>query len=456
MTIDKEGPKYDRIAIIGGGPAGLAAAKALAYEPINFKTIDLYERRDKLGGLWYHHGDKTKLHPSVPSVNQYSREMTSEGALKEDIYTSAIYKYMETNIVYPIMEYNQVYFPRNSRIYPLRQSVLDYIEEYIKSMPESVNFNLNSNIISVEKVNDVWQVKVEDEEVKEYDAVVIANGHFNTPYIPDVPGLKEWNEHLSNTISHSKYYQSPNDYKNKTVLVIGNAASGVDLSTQISTVAKKVYVSVRDKSKLTLKNSLIDYIGMVEEYNHTDKSVITRDGETVNGIDSVIFCTGYFYSFPFLKLDNILTDGRQVQNIYKQIFNIQDPSISFVALLKNFLPMPVSEYQSSLIARVYSGRYKLPNEEEMKEDYEIEMIKKGKGSPFHDFSFPKDIDYCEHLKSLIETQNCLQSGLIGPLWTKEKIYYRSQTKIQKEERLRDLIEHVKQLRKEGKDFSLLN
>lgn len=55
----KQQPLYDRVAIIGGGPTGLAAVKALALEPVKFSKIDLFERRDRLGGLWYHQGDKS-------------------------------------------------------------------------------------------------------------------------------------------------------------------------------------------------------------------------------------------------------------------------------------------------------------------------------------------------------------------------------------------------------------
>ena len=39
--------------------------------------------------------------------------------------------------------------------------------------------------------------------------------------------------------------------------------------------------------------------------------------------------------------------------------------------------MPISESQAALIARVYSGRYKLPPTEEMERDYQLELKEKG-------------------------------------------------------------------------------
>ena len=40
-----------RVAVVGGGPAGIAAARALRKEA-NFDTIVVYERNDHSGGTW--------------------------------------------------------------------------------------------------------------------------------------------------------------------------------------------------------------------------------------------------------------------------------------------------------------------------------------------------------------------------------------------------------------------
>lgn len=44
-------PAYRRIAVIGAGPSGYAAVHALSLEK-KFDTIRVFERRDKIGGLW--------------------------------------------------------------------------------------------------------------------------------------------------------------------------------------------------------------------------------------------------------------------------------------------------------------------------------------------------------------------------------------------------------------------
>jgi cation diffusion facilitator CzcD-associated flavoprotein CzcO len=51
MTLSIQKP-IKRVAIIGGGPGGLAAARALRDEN-SFETITIFERNDHTGGTWY-------------------------------------------------------------------------------------------------------------------------------------------------------------------------------------------------------------------------------------------------------------------------------------------------------------------------------------------------------------------------------------------------------------------
>ena len=43
---------YSSVAVIGAGPSGLSAVKALSEEN-KFPIIKLFERRDRVGGTWY-------------------------------------------------------------------------------------------------------------------------------------------------------------------------------------------------------------------------------------------------------------------------------------------------------------------------------------------------------------------------------------------------------------------
>lgn len=48
-----------------------------------------------------------------------------------------------------------------------------------------------------------------------FDALVVASGHFYLPYIPEVPGLLEFDERFPGRIRHSKHYRNVEDYRDK-------------------------------------------------------------------------------------------------------------------------------------------------------------------------------------------------------------------------------------------------
>lgn len=465
-----------RIAIIGGGPSGLAAAKALHQELVD---IDLYERRDQIGGVWYHGGDKSKLSPSIPSPSLSESIEHTDGTL-----ISSIYKYMETNLHSKLMEFTDVDLNENTPAYPTRQAYLEYLDKYSKLISPSVNVYLNTEVILVRK-NDFWEVEVErrdppnhvdlspvrkaslhsislldstslqetpslqgTSDTTEYDAVVVANGHFNVPFIPDVPGLTTWNK---DDITHSRYFDDPEDYKGFNVLVVGNSSSGLDIAAQLSASSKTVFVSSREPLP---DNDLIKYIQIVETYNYQEKSVRTVDGQTYQ-VDKIVFCTGYFYDLPFLKDPNIITNGLQVHNLYKQVFYIYDPSLVFIALNKNAVIMPLAEAQVALVARAFTGRYKLPDIPSMEEAYKQELKLKGPGRRFHELDYPKDVEYCQELRKILVDNN-LYEGFLPDEWDKKKLDIRGNAKVDKEARMKLVYENIRRLRRDGRPYELLD
>lgn len=51
-------------------------------------------------------------------------------------------------------------------------------------------------------------------------------------------------------------------------------------------------------------------------------------------VDTVVWCTGYSYSFPFLEGSDLLTPplSERVHPLYEQLFHVKHPSLSFVGL----------------------------------------------------------------------------------------------------------------------------
>ncbi len=51
-------------------------------------------------------------------------------------------------------------------------------------------------------------------------------------------------------------------------------------------------------------------------------------------MDTVVWCTGYDYAFPFLEGSGLLTPpvSARVHPLYEQLFHVQHPSLSFIGL----------------------------------------------------------------------------------------------------------------------------
>lgn len=453
---------FKRIAIIGGGPAGLAAAKALALEPASF-SIDLFERRDNIGGLWYYGGDKTKVSPRIPSIDPDDKEILDPNNGFQNRFFSPMYDQLETNLVTRLMKYNKVrdsIFTPETKMYTRRENVLEYIHRYKDTIPSGVNFHFNRNITRLLKEKDEWLLEVEDStsldrETRTFDAVILANGHFEIPYIPDTPGIAEWAKADPKTVTHAKYFTDGAPFRDKNVVVVGGLSSGTDLATQISTVAKSVHVSIKgDPKDYELIREDLQVVPLITEYSHKTKLAKTADGQVLEDIDSIVFCTGYLYSYPFLKQYLEVTDGLQVKDIYAQIFNVDDPSLTFIALPKDVIPMPLSELQAAVVARVFSGRLKLACREERRAAYEKELKEKGSGKSFHSFKTPEDVEYYTKLYNWVNDAGLLDEGLAPSQWGEQRKIDRKNTKADKEVRIAMMLEHAAKLRKKHLVFKL--
>lgn len=53
-----------------------------------------------------------------------------------------------------------------------------------------------------------------------FDALVVASGHYAVPYIPKIPGLKEFAERYPGSVEHSKQYRGPDRYRGKACIII--------------------------------------------------------------------------------------------------------------------------------------------------------------------------------------------------------------------------------------------
>ncbi|KFP64998.1 Dimethylaniline monooxygenase [N-oxide-forming] 5, partial [Cariama cristata] len=100
----------------------------------------------------------------------------------------------------------------------------------------------------------------------------------------------------------------------------------------------------------------------------TETSAIFEDG-TREDIDTVVFATGYSFSFPFLE-GYVKVVENQIP-LYKFMFppDLEKPTLAFIGLIQPLgAIMPISELQCRWATRVFKGLNKLPPQHDMEAD----------------------------------------------------------------------------------------
>ena len=181
--------------------------------------------------------------------------------------------------------------------------------------------------------------------------------------MPDIPGLQSF----PGLVIHSHDYRDTRPFHGKDVVVLGSGNSGIDIALMLAEKTNRVYFSHR---KVPLPGKL-----PVNVEEHSSISTVSADGMVTfedgqqRKVDAMLFCTGYQYSFPFLSDDcKIQVEDNRVTHLYKHIFNIKYPSMSFIGLCNLDCPFPFFSIHARYIVSVLKGKSKLPSEKEMSAD----------------------------------------------------------------------------------------
>ncbi|KAH8819831.1 dimethylaniline monooxygenase (N-oxide forming) [Xylogone sp. PMI_703] len=416
MPLDEAQRKIKSVAIIGAGAAGAVTAAAFKAENY-FERIQVFERRETPGGTWIYDPDpkpELAIHPGgLPLVTDQPLKIPDNlpkvlpPNTQERFSKTPIYESLTTNVPDIAMCFSDTRFPYGPFV--PHHIPRQYIENYFSSHGLDELLVLNTTVEDISKVPSLspaddnrWKLTLRKydhvrhadiwrEEV--FDAVVLANGHYSVPFVPQVKGLKEYTEKFPGRVVHSKYYRSPVQYSAKKVVVIGNSASGHDVTAElVSTAHLPVYQSRRSKSRWDGDEPPpgIAWKPVIREFQ-PDGRIIFDDDTYLDDVDKVIYCTGYLASFPFWNAQN---NGRPLwdYNLNKAVKGywhtfFQDfPTLAIVGLPR-VLTFRSFEYQGIALARLFSGRNtkSLPPLSEM-ERWERERIEESKRrrKKFHD------------------------------------------------------------------------
>ncbi|KAL1968634.1 hypothetical protein VTN77DRAFT_1460 [Rasamsonia byssochlamydoides] len=424
------GPRYRSIAVIGTGPSGVSAVRALHQEKI-FDTIRVFERRDRVGGIW-HYDPVPDVFPAPDAPDSTRREIPSElpqftPPLPEDTTArTAIYDALDSNVGASVMAFTHTPFPeqnsaasieRLGRSNPTRpfRVVAAYLEDLFKDYLHLVSFN--TTVEKVEKKGDKWTLTLrrsgqlrrgQPQEYwwqEQFDAVIVATGHYSVPLVPSVSGLDVAFRAHPSRFEHSKQFRSPDDYVEKKVIVVGGNVSAADLIADLHGLVKgPLYLSQRGKNEALqaawdLPNVEIKPVIKHIETTETGINVEFEDGSKVDDVDKVIFATGYKLSYPFLTPDPVTSNNR-VAGFYQHIFKIGDPSLAIIGQVRAAISFRVYEYQAVAVARYFAGRGKdLPSPQEQ-DLWEVKRLQyKGPSALFHEIK-PDFKEYFDFLREL--------------------------------------------------------
>ncbi|KAK0424772.1 hypothetical protein QR680_008845 [Steinernema hermaphroditum] len=323
------------VAVIGAGAAGLLAAKRCV-EDESFE-VTVFEQTENVGGTWV-----------------YSPEV--------DVHSS-MYEEMSTNIPKEIMFYPGVPLPEGAcdESFVPHQVVRDYLENFSKDVAHLIK--LGHKVEKVDRRDSKWSLTTSSKEglkTEEFDVVFVCNGHYTDPSYPRMT------HQFRGRAIRSHNYRNPREFKGETVAIVGAGFSGMDIALQVAEEAQKVHLLHRSPPKFASLPSNIAECQSLAGVTPDGHGLLLRDGAVLADVDSVIFCTGYNYSFPFFD-DNIVRiaeNGKVVSPLFLHMVHRDHPtSLFFIGIPFYVIPFVLFDYQVKFALSLVKGTAALTEEE---------------------------------------------------------------------------------------------
>ncbi len=352
-----------RIAVIGAGAAGLVTARELSR---GGHDVTVFEQSKRVGGVWVFdplpEDDPMGLNPSKAVF-------------------SSMYDSLRTNLPRDLMAFQDYTFdsaggggddwPR----YPRHTKVLNYLENFAAKFDILDTIRFQRVVSRVEKVAADWMVTSKDAQSGEideqiFDGVAVCNGHYSKPRVPFIAGV----DTFSGKLMHSHNYRCPAAFANKRVVLLGTAASGVDIAREVATVSDQVYWCGNTFTEVSYDSG-----GGVHRYpaplKFDGSAIHFRDAPALENIDHFIYCTGYEYQFPFLETSLVKVENNWVTPLYRDIVAPTDTTLAFIGLPFHVIPFPLFEYQAKWWVNALSGNNSLPS---------VDVMMKGINDKIHE------------------------------------------------------------------------
>ncbi|KAG6452442.1 hypothetical protein O3G_MSEX007636 [Manduca sexta] len=299
-----------------------------------------------------------------------------------------MYSNLRTNLPKPTMEMRGFPLPDGIPSFPPWHIFYEYLQSYAKHFELEKYIKFLHNAVSVRREDDVWKVKYQNVKTgqqfnEEFDYVIVANGHFSKPNMPNILG----EDIFQGTIIHSHDYKTPEPYRGRRVLVIGAGPSGMDIGMDVTHVCSTMFHS--HHSPVNFRTQFPPhYVKKPDVKMFNETGVIFVDG-TFEEIDDVIYCTGFHYDFPFLdETCELNLKPHSVSPLYKYMVNIHQPSMIMIGLVVRACLVVALDAQARYATALIKGNFTLPPHDVMMQEWQRRAdVLQSKGLPMSHIHF---------------------------------------------------------------------
>ncbi|CAH1779942.1 unnamed protein product [Owenia fusiformis] len=415
-----------RVCVVGAGAAGLTTTKWCLQEGLD---VICYDKRALVGGLWSLEDEVSRADLNNPADIQCRPFATCQTNDNKEAFAFSDFRLPKDcpiNLV-----------PR--RVGQYLEDYTDHfnLRPHIKLNTRVVNIKRKHNdhgwLVTTKPIGESHE-KVRTDEV---DAVVICSGSFNRQYRPSVKGIESFKGEISHA---GDFYRPDKFRSKNVLVIGGStyaseiacdisreaeqtylsARHGLwpmqrmiggmpyqytpiwsrytnlrynvsqfdqlfgpflrrrfnfrDYSMEPTRGLCRMQVATCDDIEFRIAAGALTMKGEIKEM--TKNRVTFKDGSSIDGIDSIVFATGFKLSLDFLEEDPSLGPF-EPSTSYKYVIPVEDESRSlcFVGLVYMMGPNLVCiELQARLAARVIAGKLMLPSKEEMERSIEKDRM----------------------------------------------------------------------------------
>ncbi|MFM9149244.1 MAG: NAD(P)-binding domain-containing protein [Solirubrobacterales bacterium] len=401
--IGQGGRGEPRVCVIGAGSSGITACQSLAERGIEFAC---FEKGSAIGGNWRYMNDNGMSSAYRSLHINTSREMMQYEA----------FPMPATYPDYPGHAEIAAYFEDFVDHFGLRENI-EFQTEVVACEPTEEGWE-----VTVEGPKGC--------RTEAFTDLMVCNGHHWNPRWPEpaFPG----SESFTGEQMHAHDYKTPEILDGKRVLILGIGNSATDIAVESSRIADRTILAMRRgawivpkylfgvptdrlttfkpftrvplgiqstmlKALLRLSQGRVSDVGLPEpdhdplhahptvsddllsrlghgdivvkpNIDHFDGGTVVFEDGTSEGVDLVIYCTGYRITFPFFDGSVIDPSDNQI-DLYKRVVSLDRPGLYFIGLVQPLgAIMPLAEAQSVWVADLIAGEGALPDRATMARD----------------------------------------------------------------------------------------